>query len=102
MISDIIKGKLYQKKIIVEYEGEIHVSTKKYIVSLFPEFVYVEFHPNTLFSVGTPVGIVIEASVNLPSIVCAFTLKGNIAAAVTPDATIILKAFFLIPFKIPV
>ena len=44
-------------KVVVEYEGEIPVSLKKEILTLFPDFVYVDFHPNTLFSVGTHRGI---------------------------------------------
>jgi hypothetical protein len=45
-------------KVIVEYEGTIYVVTKKLILALFPDFVYVDFHPDTLFAEGTPTGIV--------------------------------------------
>ena len=43
--------------VIVAHEGTIHASTMRKIVELFPEFVYVDFQPNTLFSVGTRKGI---------------------------------------------
>jgi len=34
----------------LQYEGEIPLATKKVIASMFPDFVYVEFVPNTVFT----------------------------------------------------
>ena len=44
-------------QVIIDYEGEMSLAALKAIVALFPEFVYVNFHPGTLFSVGTRTGI---------------------------------------------
>lgn len=47
-----------QPKIIIEYEGEIPVVVKKLILELFPDFVYVDFHPGTVFGAGMQTGII--------------------------------------------
>ena len=38
--------------IMIKHEGEIPVSVMKTIVGFFPDFVYVNFVPNTTFPVG--------------------------------------------------
>jgi len=44
-------------QVIIEYEGRLPLAAMKAIITLFPEFVYVSFHPKTLFSEGTRTGI---------------------------------------------
>lgn len=41
-----------QPTIMIKHEGEIPVTVMKTIVGFFPEFVYVNFVPNTTFPVG--------------------------------------------------
>ena len=62
----IFKGKSYSvqhidsahPKVIFEYEGKLHVSSKRKLAALFSDFVYVEFHEEALFSESMPTGII--------------------------------------------
>ena len=44
-------------KVIITYEGKIYLDTVEKILALFPDFVYIDFQPGTLFSEGTNTGI---------------------------------------------
>ena len=65
-LDGILKGKKWNAQyvnspyptVIIEHEGKIYLDTRRKILALFPDFVYVDFHPGTEFSVGIRVGIV--------------------------------------------
>ena len=37
-------------RVYLQHEGELSIETKAMIASLFPEFVYIDFFPNMLFT----------------------------------------------------
>ena len=41
--------------VMIQYEGEMDTKVKRTIVNLFPEFVYIEFVPNSTFPVGSSI-----------------------------------------------
>ena len=45
----------FNPTIRIMYEGEIPLTTMKYIVGMFPEIVYVNFVPNSTFPIGSSI-----------------------------------------------
>lgn len=49
--------------VMIQYEGEIPLTIKKTIVNLFPDYVYIDFVPNSTFPIGSsisPTNVVVE------------------------------------------
>ena len=55
--SAVYMGSEYPQ-VVIEYEGELSQAAMKAITALFPDFVYVNFHPGAHFDANARIGVI--------------------------------------------